>query len=137
MAPSAYLASSASTADLVSALLPTSHQSLPVPSSDVAHTKWSQGHSSFPPTGADAFKEKNWDGVSTVIAASTLLDGARDEVKRERLLAAMAKDSGAWLQALPISSFCGVTNGRQHLEDCRGTSPWLAPHIYQHCGAEV
>ena len=38
VAPSAYLSSLASTADLVSAILPTSHQSLPVPSSDIALT---------------------------------------------------------------------------------------------------
>ena len=68
------MAPSASTADLVSALLPTSHQSLPVPSSDVSRTKWLHGHSFLPPTGEDAFKEKNCDGVSSTITASTLLD---------------------------------------------------------------
>ena len=86
----------------MSALLPTSHESLPVPSSDIAHTKWSQGHSCLPSTGADAFKEKNWDGVSTVNTALTLLDGARDEVEG-KALAAMSKDFGAWLQAVPIT----------------------------------
>ena len=54
VAPSAYLSSSAATADLVSNLLPTSHQSLPVPSSDVALAKWSEGHNCSPPVDAGA-----------------------------------------------------------------------------------
>ena len=36
--------------------------------------------------------------------AEALQDGASDEVERERLLAARDKDSGAWRQALPITS---------------------------------
>ena len=139
VAPSAYLASSAATADLVSALLPMSHQSLPVPSVDVARTKWSQGHSFLPPTGADALKEKNWDGVITANTASTLLDGAQDEVERARLLAAMDKDSGAWLQALPISSV-GLRMDDSTLRIAVGLrlgTTICAPHICQHCGVEV
>lgn len=38
------------------------------------------------------------------MTASTLLDGARDEVEQARLLAAMDKASGTWLQALSIVS---------------------------------
>ena len=52
--------------------------------------------------GADAVRERNWDGISAATTASTLLDGARDEIEWTRLLAVMDKDSGAWLQALPI-----------------------------------
>ena len=104
VAPSGYLLSLASTADLVSAILPTSDQSLSVPSSDVALTMWSQGHSVSVPTSSEAFKEKNWDGIITANAASSLLEDVRNEVERARLLAARDRGSGAWLQALPISS---------------------------------
>ena len=104
VAPSAYLSSLAITADLVSAILPTSHQSLPVPSSDIALTMWSQGHSTSVSTSSEAFKEKNWDGIITANTASSLQEGARNKVEHARLLAARDRGSGAWLQALPVSS---------------------------------
>jgi len=80
VAPSAYLSSLALTADLVSAILPTSHQSLPVPSYDLALTMWSLDHSGSVPNSAETFKEKNWDGI--------ILEGDRDKVECARLLAA-------------------------------------------------
>ena len=104
LAPSAYLSSSAATADLVSAILPTTQQSIPVPSIDAALQRWSKGHSESPPIGAGAVREKYWGEIRTANAAETLLDGATDEVERVRLLAAMNKVCGAWLHALPISS---------------------------------
>ena len=58
LAPSPYLSSSAATADLVSPILPTTHQSLPVPSIDAALQRWSKGHSESAPIGADAVREK-------------------------------------------------------------------------------
>ena len=90
-APSSYLSSSAATVDLVSALLPTTHQSLPTPYSDVALTKWSQGHDGTPPAGAEAMEEKKWDDNVTSNTASTLLEDARSVNERVRLLATMNK----------------------------------------------
>ena len=69
LAPSAYLSSSAATADLVSAILPTTHQSLPVPSIDAALQRWSEGHSESPPIGAGAVREKYWEEIRTANAA--------------------------------------------------------------------
>lgn len=72
-------------------------------------------------------------------AASSLLAGARDEVERARLLAAMDRDSGAWLQALPISSV-GLRLDDSTLRIAVGLrlgTSICAPHICQHCGAEV
>ena len=62
---------------------------------------WSEGHSDAPPTGAVAKIQKNWDGIVT---ASTILQSASDDLEHTRLLAAMDKDLGAWLQTLPITS---------------------------------
>ena len=101
MAPSAYLSSTAASADLVSALLPESDL---FPFSEAALARWSEGHSDAPPTGAGAKIQKNWDGIVTQNLASTLLQGASDDLERTRLLAAMDKDSGASLQALPLTS---------------------------------
>jgi len=58
LATSAYLSSSAATADLVHTILPATHQSLPVPSRDVALEIRSEGHSEVPLSGAVAEKEK-------------------------------------------------------------------------------
>ena len=139
VAPSAYLASTAATADLVSILLPSTYKSIPVPSSGLAFAKWSEGHSCDPPTGADVVKEKSWDCIRAEATASTLLNGAKDDVERARLLAAMDKDSGAWLQALPISSV-GLRMDDSTLRIAVGLrlgTTICVPHICQHCGAEV
>ena len=139
LAPSAYLSSSAATADLVSAILPTTHQSLPVPSIDAALQRWSEGHSESPPIGAGAVREKYWEEIRTANAAEILLDGATDEVERARLLAAMNKVSGAWLHALPISSV-GLRMDDSTLRIAVGLrlgTAICAPHICQLCGAEV
>ena len=139
VAPSAYLSSSASTADLVSAILPTSHQSLPVPSSNAALTLWSHGHSVPIPLGLDAFKEKKWDSIITTNTASSLLEGAGNEIERARLLAVMERDSGAWLQALPVTSV-GLRMDDTTLRIAVGLrlgTTICAPHICQCCGVEV
>ena len=139
VAPSAYLASTAATAELVSIVLPSTHKSLPVPSSGLALAKWSEGHSCDSPTGAEVVREKSWDCIRAEATASTLLDGARDDMERARLLAAMDRDSGAWLQALPISSV-GLKMDDSTLRIAVGLrlgTTICAPHICQHCGAEV
>ena len=49
-------------------------------------------------------RKKSWDDAGAHALAQQLLEGATDEVCRARLLASTAKESGAWLHALPISS---------------------------------
>ena len=78
VAPSAYLSSTAASADLVSALLPESNHSDLFLSSEAALARWSEGHSEAPPTGEGAKIQKNWDGIVTQNLASTLLQGASD-----------------------------------------------------------
>ena len=92
------------TSNLVTAIVPNSHHSIPVPSADIGLAKWSQDHNGPPPQGQGTHREKNWDGISCTATASSLLDSATDEVTRARLLAVMSRDAGAWLQALPNSS---------------------------------
>ena len=137
IAPSAYLASTVSSLDLVTNILPSN--SLPVPSSELALSLWSQDHSIDPPQGEDACRQKNWDSVLTSLDASSLLNSAQDDTTRARLLAVMSKNSGAWLQALPVSSL-GL-----RLDDCSlriavglrlGTDICM-PHLCRHCNSEV
>ena len=71
--------------------------------------------------------------------AEALQDGASDEVERARLLAARDKDSGAWLQALPITSV-GLRMDDNTLRTAVGLrlgTAICAPHNCQLCGAQV
>ena len=54
--------------------------------------------------GADAAIEKCSVESKVIRVAEALQDGGSDEVERAILLTARDKDSGAWLQALPITS---------------------------------
>ena len=78
-----------------------------------------------------------WDGLSVATSASSLLESACDDADRARLLACTAKESGAWLQALPISSL-----GLMRLDDSalriavglRLGTAICAAHQCRHCG---
>ena len=104
VAPSAYLASVATSIELVCAISTESHRSFPTPFIDDAQALWSESCSLDPPQDSTACQEWVWDGLLVATSASSLLESARDDADRARLLGCTAKESGAWLQALPISS---------------------------------
>lgn len=69
----------------------------------------------------------------------SLLEGARNEIEHARLLAALDKGSGTWLQALPILSV-GLRMDDTTLRNIVGLhlgTTICAPHICQCCGVEV
>ena len=71
--------------------------------------------------------------------ADGLLDGAPDAISRARLLATSAKESGAWLYALPISS-SGLRMDDNTIRVAVGLcigAPLGRPHLCHHCGANV
>ena len=77
----------------------------PTPFIDVAQAQWSKDHTFIPPQGAAACQQiRASDGLSMTASAMSLLESARDNADHARLLAYISKESGAWLQALPISS---------------------------------
>ncbi len=142
LAPAAYLASTYSTANLVSAILGQHSSSQPLPPapfSDSAVEKWSHGLDIAPPVDHGVLKEKNWDTLRTSSMAESLLGSSVDATERARLLAAMDKNSGAWLQALPISSI-GLRLDNPSLRIAVGLrlgTAICASHHCQFCGAEV
>ena len=71
---------------------------------DEARSLWAEGHEYPPPEERAAGRQKAWDFVRTSSAAQHLLDDAISDEERARLLAVSAKESGAWLRALPVSS---------------------------------
>ena len=82
-----------------------------------------------------AHKQKCWDAPYVSSLVKSLLDGCSNSFSRARLLAASCKESGAWLNALPISSL-GL-----HLDDdtvhiavgLRLGIPICKPHMWSQC----
>ena len=73
------------------------------------------------------------------VAVESLLAEAADHEERARVLAAGDKISGAWLHASHISSM-GLKMDDSCLRIAVGlclVTSICAPHICQHCGAEV
>ena len=139
LAPSAFLASAAASSELIQNILPARLQSQPIPSYDSALCIWSQDLDHPPPSGPAACIQKNWDACKVEKTADSLLENAPDDVARARLLAVSARGSGAWLQALPISSV-GLRMDDNTIRVAVGLrlgSTLCRPHICQHCGAEV
>ena len=112
----AYLASAASTADLVLRLLPPHLQQQPVHASiGMALQAWQAavGTSTAAPTGGQAKLQRAWDEPCCARLAADLLEGAVDDQARARLRASRQTTSGAWLKALSLAQWGCVWRTRQ------------------------
>ena len=139
VAPSAFLASTHSTAELVDAILPPRIRFHPAPHLDEAQSRWSAGHDCQPPKGIAACRQKSWDYARTSLTAQRLLDEAENDEERSRLLAVSTRESGAWLRALPVSAL-GLRMDDDTVRVAVGLrlgAPVCGPHRCQHCSAEV
>ncbi len=139
LALSAFLASAAGSFYLAHRILPPCLQSTPLPNVTDAIALWSQGHDQLPPVGTAAHRQKNWDTHKVSATADALLEGAPDATSRARLLAASARESGAWLNALSISSLC-LRMDNNTIWVAVGLSlgsSLCRPHTCHHCGTEV
>ena len=140
LAPSAFLASFEGAIGVSNLILPIRVLPIGYQHSEDALQIWREGHSVDVPTGTDTACQKAWDGPVVPVEAqlTSLYSDATPKCKAQ-LHAAQRKESGAWLNAPPISSL-GL-----RLEDtghhCSGSSPRISlefiPHCCQHCGAEV
>ena len=139
LAPSAFLASAASTRLLQTTLLPSGFQ---VSDPDVgrALTFWSgRGHHTTAPIGLDEKLQSSWDRPWVTMKKEQLsFLWASDPHNNARYLACCDKLSGAWLQACPISA-CGLRLDdnaiRVAVGICLGVN-LCAPHMCQ-CGQLV
>lgn len=106
LAPSAYLASAAGASHLIMNLLPLRLHGAVDHSTEVALSAWKLqvDPSALPPDPPQNIHQKSWDIPCCRQKAMSLLSGASDEISRARLLASMDDTSGAWLEAVPISS---------------------------------
>jgi hypothetical protein len=104
LAPSAFLASAAGTTDLQDRILPSFITIIPDSSVQVSLSAWQTVSQSTAPIGTAAHVQRNWDTACILKCKSGLLDGARDQLDRARILASQAAHSADWLYALPVSS---------------------------------
>ena len=57
------------------------------------------------PTGPASHKQKNWDNIGIELRKTELLANCNNDRDRARILASRARHAGAWLNALPISTY--------------------------------
>ena len=141
LAPSAFLASAAGSSELNRQILPPRLQEAPCPFHGVALALWSSGHDDPPPPppAPASSLQWSWDSPRVTSAYKKLLETAPDAPTRARLLAACTKESGAWLQALPVSSL-GLRMDKEVVRVAMGLRLGVSlchPHLCKHCQTQV
>ena len=139
LAPSAFLASVAGSSDLSRQLLPPGSEMLFYPEQNEALRVWSISHQEEPPSPTACTHQKAWDTPIVNAAYDQLLESAPDDLSLARLLAAHTRESGAWLNVLPVSAL-GLRMDDDTVRIAIGLrlgAPLCLPHVCHHCGAEV
>ena len=139
LAPSAFLASAAGSSTLVAQIIPTHLKQSPIVARDEALSCWSQGHNNPPPPDSVSHCQREWDFPRVKASAQALLEEAPDARSRARLLATGRKESGAWLNALPVSTL-GLRMDDETARVAVGLrlgTPLCRPHECSNCGTMV
>jgi hypothetical protein len=157
LAPSAYLASAASTKELTASLLPPRLRDITDSGFATATSAWiklttSQSSVIGPPSPAvstlpldsttsclpDSTVQRDWDSQVCEVQADQLLVNADQPVVRARLLASRSPGSGDWLGAMPLSTI-GLKMDNTSIRIAVGLrlgAPVVRSHICV-CGATV
>ena len=104
LAPSAFLASAAGCKDLLIQILPNRLKDTTPPYILEVCSEWKQGHQQPPPPTPMKQHQRAWDKPHIEATQQELLSSAAGPRERARLLAVRSKESGAWLNALPVPS---------------------------------
>jgi len=145
LAPSAYLASAASTEELTTSLILSRLRDVFDSGIATAMSAWSQSSTSpsttsiapSPPAPASAV-QRVWDNQCCEVQANQLLDAAIVHVERAGYIASRAPGSSDWLHTLPLSSIeLKMDNATVRIAvGLRLGSPLMRPHICV-CRTEV
>ena len=104
LAPSAFLASAATCSDLSYQILLERLSGLQCTFQDLALDMWSQSYEASSPEGIESFLQISWITPLVQTAYNQLLSDAQAEASLAHLLAAAWKESGAWINAVPVTS---------------------------------
>jgi hypothetical protein len=104
LAPSAFLASAASTLTLQQSILPDNISSLEDESIAATEIRWAALSGSVKPANEEQHIQKAWDGLVTGKHQAQVFCSATSDVDKARLLAASTPHAGDWLHAPPITS---------------------------------
>ena len=139
LAPSAFLASAAGSSNLVRQILPPHYQDIPNPFIDSALTAWHVGHDKPPLSSIVPHRQKAWDVPRIMSTYDMLLEASPNMSTRARLLAVATRESGVWLNVLPVSSLglCMDNDVIRVSVDLYLGAPLCEPHHCLHCQAEV
>ena len=137
LAPSAFLASAASTRGLQDELLPADFTSQ---DSHVQATlnEWRSRHIAPEPIGSCRERQASWDNASIATGLQGLQNHFTEPYHKARLLAVQEKHSGDWLHAWPITA-CGLRlddNAIKVAVGLRLGANLCTPHTC-HCGTLV
>ena len=137
LAPSAFLASAASTQDLQSQILRGCEIGVDL-SIDMTKSLWQSRYEAIEPHPEIAHRQRAWDQAAIDNAVGMLFQNCRDERDRARLLAVSSPHAGDWLHALPISA-CGLRLDNETIRIAVGLrlgADICEPHTCP-CGSDV
>ena len=139
LAPSAFLASADGASSLMLELLPADLSTVPYTERISALSAWRHDLPPETPVPAAPSNQKAWDRPKIDCLFDSILALSSDKESRARLIAANTTESGAWLNAPPVSSL-----GLRMTDDAiriavglRVGAPIGQPHQCVQCGREV
>ena len=141
LAPSAFLASADGTSFLVQQILPSRLLATTYKERKSAFLSWKENlpKDTSPPSPANTHQQKAWDQPRVQHRFDSLISNASNPHTKARLLASSTKESGAWLNAIPVTSL-GLRMSDETIRIAVGLrlgNPLCQPHQCLHCGSEV
>ena len=139
LAPTAFLASADGALSLMLDLLPAHLSTTQYEERDFALRVWKQDLPPEMPAPTTSSRQKVWDRPRIDALFDTILTLCNDDESKARLLAAGSAESGAWLNAPPVSSL-GLRMSDEAIRIAVGLrvgAPLGQPHQCVHCGSDV